>query len=41
VGINLPAYLVVIKGTSMWQGQGFRDYSDVDIQVSTKGISGH
>jgi ATP-dependent DNA helicase HFM1/MER3 len=32
VGVNLPAHLVIIKGTSMWQGSGFRDYSDVDIQ---------
>lgn len=34
VGVNLPAHLVVIKGTSMWEGQGFRDYTDIDIQVS-------
>lgn len=33
VGVNLPAHLVVIKGTFMWNGQGFREYSDIDIQV--------
>ncbi|GMK57874.1 hypothetical protein CspeluHIS016_0407080 [Cutaneotrichosporon spelunceum] len=32
VGVNLPAHLVVIKGTSCWAGQGFREYSDIDIQ---------
>lgn len=35
VGVNLPAHLVVIKGTSMWNGQGFREYSDIDVQVSS------
>jgi ATP-dependent DNA helicase HFM1/MER3 len=30
--VNLPAHLVVIKGTSCWAGQGFREYSDIDIQ---------
>lgn len=33
VGVNLPAHLVVIKGTFMWNGQGFREYSDIEIQV--------
>lgn len=35
VGVNLPAHLVIIKGTAAWNGkeQGFREYSDVDIQV--------
>ena len=36
VGVNLPAHTVIIKGTMAWQGgaDGFREYSDIDIQVS-------
>ena len=32
--MNLPAHLVIIKGTQTWTGaaKGMRDYSDVDIQ---------
>lgn len=34
VGVNLPAHLVVIKGTSTWTGagSGHREYTDIDIQ---------
>jgi ATP-dependent DNA helicase HFM1/MER3 len=34
VGVNLPAHLVIIKGTATWNGAaaGFREYSDIDIQ---------
>jgi replicative superfamily II helicase len=34
VGVNLPAHLVIIKGTQTWSGvvTGMREYSDVDIQ---------
>lgn len=34
VGVNLPAHLVIIKGTQTWAGaaNGMREYSDVDIQ---------
>eukprot|EP00842_Homolaphlyctis_polyrhiza_P005369 jgi/Hompol1/5833/HPOL_004758-RA len=32
VGINLPAYLVVIKGTSQYFNGQFRDYSNMDIE---------
>lgn len=32
VGVNLPAYLVIIKGTSSYKaGSGFMDYSDIDL----------
>lgn len=34
VGVNLPAHLVVVKGTQVWLGgiSGFRDYTDIEIQ---------
>ncbi|WVR06827.1 hypothetical protein IAU60_003863 [Kwoniella sp. DSM 27419] len=32
VGVNLPAHTVIIKGTSAWQGAGFREYTDIEIQ---------
>ena len=34
VGVNLPAHLVIVKGTQMWTGaqSGFRDYTDIEIQ---------
>lgn len=34
MGVNLPAHLVIIKGTQTWAGaaNGLREYSDVDIQ---------
>lgn len=31
VGVNLPAYLVVIKGTKAWTGTAFEEYSELDI----------
>lgn len=31
VGINLPAYLVIIKGTKMWNNISFEEYSELDI----------
>lgn len=31
VGINLPAYLVIIKGTKCWLNGGFVEYSETDI----------
>jgi ATP-dependent DNA helicase HFM1/MER3 len=35
VGVNLPAHTVIIKGTQTWSGpvDGFREYSDIEIQV--------
>lgn len=32
VGVNLPAYLVIVKGTKMWSGSAVEDYSKLDIQ---------
>ncbi|KAK5670079.1 ATP-dependent DNA helicase MER3 [Batrachochytrium dendrobatidis] len=32
VGVNLPAHLVIIKGTSQYINGEFRDYSDMDIE---------
>lgn len=31
VGVNLPAYLVIIKGTKMWSINGPQEYSNIDI----------
>ncbi|KAL6452393.1 HFM1 ATP-dependent DNA helicase MER3 [Candida maltosa Xu316] len=31
VGINLPAYLVIIKGTKCWAESCFQEYSETDI----------
>ncbi|CCH43602.1 hypothetical protein BN7_3155 [Wickerhamomyces ciferrii] len=31
VGVNLPAYLVVIKGTKGWTGIAFHEYSELDL----------
>lgn len=38
VGVNLPAHTVIIKGTMTWNGPvaGFKEYSDIDIQVSRR-----
>ena len=43
VGVNLPAHTVVIKGTVTWNGPvtGFREYSDIEIQVSRNTIAQH
>ncbi|KAG8907978.1 Sec63 [Tulasnella sp. 403] len=31
VGVNLPAHTVVLKGTRMWSGSGWSEYSDLDV----------
>ncbi|KAL6950248.1 hypothetical protein ACO0QE_000924 [Hanseniaspora vineae] len=31
VGVNLPAYLVIIKGTKMWSFSGYKEYSELDM----------
>lgn len=31
MGVNLPAYLVIIKGTNMWSMNGAQEYSTLDI----------
>lgn len=31
VGVNLPAYLVIVKGTKCWSNNGFVEYSETDI----------
>ena len=31
VGVNLPAYLVIIKGTKMWNFSGYKEYSELDV----------
>lgn len=31
VGVNLPAYLVVIKGTKIWSNTQFEEYSELDV----------
>lgn len=31
VGVNLPAYLVIIKGTQQWANQCMQEYSELDI----------
>ena len=31
VGINLPARLVIIKSTLMYNGRGYCEYSEVDV----------
>lgn len=31
VGINLPAYLVIIKGTKCWVESSFQEYSETDV----------
>jgi ATP-dependent DNA helicase HFM1/MER3 len=31
VGVNLPAFLVIIRGTQMFDGKEVRDYSDLDV----------
>lgn len=30
-GINLPAYLVIIKGTKCWNNGSFEEYSEIDL----------
>ncbi|KAH7107592.1 Sec63 Brl domain-containing protein [Auriculariales sp. MPI-PUGE-AT-0066] len=31
VGVNLPAHTAIIKGTKLWQSDGWQDYSEADI----------
>lgn len=31
VGVNLPAYLVIIKGTKSWNSTEIQEYSDLDV----------
>ncbi|CAI6494293.1 AIS_HP2_G0016900.mRNA.1.CDS.1 [Saccharomyces cerevisiae] len=31
VGVNLPAYLVIIKGTKSWNSSEVQEYSDLDV----------
>lgn len=31
MGVNLPAYLVIIKGTSIWNNSDYTEYSNLDI----------
>ncbi|ODV61507.1 DNA helicase [Ascoidea rubescens DSM 1968] len=31
VGVNLPAYLVIIKGTKSWTDAGLAEYSELDV----------
>lgn len=31
VGVNLPAYLVIIKGTKSWNSSEIQEYSDLDV----------
>ncbi|KAH3687866.1 hypothetical protein WICPIJ_001159 [Wickerhamomyces pijperi] len=31
VGVNLPAYLVIIKGTKIWNLNQFEEYSELDV----------
>jgi ATP-dependent DNA helicase HFM1/MER3 len=32
VGVNLPAHMVIIKGTKQYTGNGYEEYSQIDIQ---------
>jgi ATP-dependent DNA helicase HFM1/MER3 len=31
VGVNLPCYLVVLKGTCAWSDGGFKEYADLEV----------
>jgi ATP-dependent DNA helicase HFM1/MER3 len=31
VGVNLPAYLVIIKGTKVWNNECIKEYSELDL----------
>lgn len=31
VGVNLPCYLVILKGTSGWSDNGFKEYADLEV----------
>lgn len=31
VGVNLPAYLVIIKGTKIWKNNELEEYSELDL----------
>ncbi|OQV03306.1 Sec63 Brl domain-containing protein [Cladophialophora immunda] len=31
VGVNLPCYLVILKGTKAWTDNGFKEYADLEV----------
>ncbi|EXJ82464.1 hypothetical protein A1O3_06277 [Capronia epimyces CBS 606.96] len=31
VGVNLPCYLVILKGTTAWTDNGFQEYADLEV----------
>ena len=31
VGVNLPCYLVILKGTCAWTDRGFKEYADLEV----------
>ncbi|OAP54666.1 hypothetical protein AYL99_11114 [Fonsecaea erecta] len=31
VGVNLPCYLVILKGTMSWTDNGFKEYADLEV----------
>ncbi|OAL22111.1 hypothetical protein AYO22_07471 [Fonsecaea multimorphosa] len=31
VGVNLPCYLVILKGTKAWSDNGFKEYADLEV----------
>ena len=31
VGVNLPCYLVILKGTCAWTDSGFKEYADLEV----------
>ncbi|KAI1613005.1 nucleotide-sugar transporter-domain-containing protein [Exophiala viscosa] len=31
VGVNLPCYLVILKGTTAWTANGFQEYADLEV----------
>ncbi|KIW93164.1 uncharacterized protein Z519_05769 [Cladophialophora bantiana CBS 173.52] len=31
VGVNLPCYLVILKGTKAWTNNGFKEYADLEV----------
>lgn len=32
VGVNLPAFTVIMAGTKTWNGKGLVEYEDLDMQ---------
>ena len=41
LGVNLPVYLVIIKGTIVWRGggRGYEEISDAMLQQMVRGCS--